>query len=100
MHAKPGDGNAQKRPCTKMCFFSVGFPPVASPPTATLANLLSNPLSTDRPVQRLAVLALASKGHIIATGLKLAEQQRLNPLFLEQAWVPDRLLRYAGSLLP
>ena len=39
------------------------------------------------------------KGHIIATGLKLLSETKGTPPHPEQAWVLDRLLRYAGSLI-
>ena len=39
------------------------------------------------------------KGHIIATGLKLLDRNASAPKYPEQAWVLDRLLRYADSLL-
>ena len=40
------------------------------------------------------------KGHIVATGLKLLNMANATEQpHAEQAWVLDRLLRYAGSLL-
>ena len=39
------------------------------------------------------------KGHIIATGLKLLSDKEGTPPYPEQAWVLDRMLRYAGSLI-
>ena len=38
-------------------------------------------------------------GHIVATGLNLCGTNETEAPFPEQAWVLDRLVRYAASLL-
>ena len=108
--------NASRGCCLETCSASCLGPPKKPSPAGECCGYYretGGPVPTDLTVMMRAIdvvtlsrnkallwTAPLGKGHIVATGLKLLNMANATEQpHAEQAWVLDRLLRYAGSLL-